>query len=111
MLVNKKLEEILAIVREEFIRRLGSNVVKIKLYGSYARGDFDTDSDIDIMILIRDNNSKELHEIRTEIAHQILLDFGVLVSIVFIEETHFYEWFDAIPLYQNVENEGISIYG
>ena len=42
----------------------GSHVKKIILYGSYARGDFRDDSDIDIMILldIPDEESKVFQE-------------------------------------------------
>lgn len=32
---------------------LGERVKKVILYGSYARGDYNSDSDIDIMILLK----------------------------------------------------------
>ena len=31
----------------------GENIVKIILYGSYARGDYDHDSDIDIAVIVQ----------------------------------------------------------
>ena len=45
---------------------LGNRVKKIILYGSYARGDFRENSDIDIMILT-DLTDVELEEYRTKI--------------------------------------------
>lgn len=42
---------------KEFARQvkeiLGENLVQVILYGSYARGDYQENSDIDIMILTR----------------------------------------------------------
>ena len=53
-------EQINVITKEivdEVIHLLQKNVYKIVLYGSYARGDFTEESDIDILILL--NCSKE----------------------------------------------------
>ena len=55
----------------DFIRQvkelLGDRVKKIILYGSYARGDFNKNSDIDIMILT-DLNEKEIEDYRDKIS-------------------------------------------
>ena len=36
----------------------GANVVKIILYGSYARGDYQKDSDIDIVAIVQGDREK-----------------------------------------------------
>ena len=55
---------------DEFVKGvneiLGDRVKKIILYGSYARGDYDKSSDIDIMILT-DLNDNEILEYREKI--------------------------------------------
>ncbi|TGY96616.1 nucleotidyltransferase domain-containing protein [Petralouisia muris] len=38
--------------REAIGKLLGSRLTRVILYGSYARGDFNQDSDMDIMILM-----------------------------------------------------------
>ena len=64
--IPKKINSIL----EEFIEGakniLGNRMKKIILYGSYARGDYKKDSDIDIMILT-DLNDEEISEYRDKI--------------------------------------------
>ena len=64
--IPKKINNIL----EEFIEGakniLGNRMKKIILYGSYARGDYKKDSDIDIMILT-DLNDEEISEYRDKI--------------------------------------------
>lgn len=48
-------EQIQTITKEivdEVIQLLQENVYKIVLYGSYARGDFTKESDIDVLILL-----------------------------------------------------------
>ena len=45
--INKIINEFITAINNKF----GDRIKKIILYGSYARGDFNTSSDIDIMIL------------------------------------------------------------
>ena len=45
--INKAISEFITSINNKF----GKRIKKIILYGSYARGDFNTSSDIDIMIL------------------------------------------------------------
>ena len=40
----------------------GSRLAKIVLYGSYARGDFHTESDIDFLVVLKDTEIKSFHE-------------------------------------------------
>ena len=50
---------------EEVKKIYGSHVRQIILYGSYARGDFRPDSDVDIMILV-DRKSTRLNSSHTQ---------------------------------------------
>lgn len=63
---------------------LGKRVKKIILYGSYARGDYNENSDIDIMILTDLTNEEiiEYRELVSNIAFDIEFDtnFEVMIS-------------------------------
>jgi len=59
---------------------------KIILFGSLARGDYRLDSDIDLAIITRDES---LMKLSSSIADRILVEYGKLVSLKFIDEKEF----------------------
>ena len=88
---------------------------KIILYGSYARGDFNENSDIDIMILI-DMEDKELenyYEKIVEIAYDIESEqnFKIHLSPIVKNIDKFNYWLDTVPFYMNVKKEGVLLNG
>ena len=96
---------------QKFIDRvnklLGKRVKKIILYGSYARGDYNENSDIDIMILT------EYRELVSNIAFDIEFDtnFEVMISPLVKNIEKFEYWLKALPFYMNVQREGVVLSG
>ena len=94
------------------IDALGEKLKRIILYGSYARGDFTPESDIDMMILV-DCKHEELSQYRkcvSKIAGEINLDDDVELSLV-MEDIYTYEkWLDTLVFYQNVQKDGVVLY-
>ncbi len=90
----------------------GSHIKQIILYGSYARGDFHKDSDIDIMVLV------DLSDVQIEIYSDKLseLDFEYNVNhdiwfMPVVKNIHqFGKWRTAYPFYSNIAKEGIVLY-
>lgn len=92
---------------------LGNRVKKIILYGSYARGDFNKGSDIDIMILT-DLTDDEIVEYRSEIAHlaydiECNNNFDISLSPLLKNIDKFNYWLEALPFYMNVQKEGVIL--
>ena len=52
MCTRNELNLILQAMTQAYQAVYGANVVKIILYGSYARGDYQKDSDIDIVVIV-----------------------------------------------------------
>ena len=78
--VNKEIQAFVNQVKEI----LGKRLKKVILYGSYARGDYNKQSDVDIMILT-DLSFEEIEEYRdriSDIAYDIELDTGIILSPV-----------------------------
>lgn len=102
---------------EQFVKGvneiLGNRVKKIILYGSYARGDFNESSDIDIMILT-DLTDDEIIEYREKIwdyAYDLEFDnnFDIQLSPLVKNIDKFNYWLEALPFYMNVQKEGVVL--
>lgn len=107
--VQKVLNEFL----EEVKMILGSRLKKIMLYGSYARGDYNKKSDIDIMILT-DLSSKEIAQYSNKIWEKcadIEIDKGIVISPLIRNIDSFEAWIEVKPFYRNIANEGVILVG
>ena len=92
-------------------RILKSNLSKIIVYGSYARGDYKKNSDIDVMILTP-LSKEEIEQVENHIfdlAFDLELETGIVINPVLENEAHYRYWLGALPFYDNVEKEGIVI--
>lgn len=79
------------------------------LYGSYARGDFHPESDIDILItadILPDDISKYRRQIAM-ITSELSLENDVLVSVTVKPDEQFRKFSEALPFYRNIKAEGI----
>ena len=81
--------------------------------GSYARGDNTEESDIDIMIILDGDidDVKKMRSLTAEMASNISIEQEVFLSIVLRDKKHFEDSLDFLPFYQNIEREGITVYG
>ncbi len=107
--IKKPIKEFLKGVNDMF----GDRVKKIILYGSYARGDYKNNSDIDIMILT-DFTDDEIVEYREKIwdfAYDIELENDIIISPLIKNIDKFNYWLAALPFYMNVQKEGVTLYG
>lgn len=108
-----KTHDILIEFTRQVKRILGNKFTKVILYGSYARGDYTENSDIDVMVLSTLSDA-EIEQYETEIfnlAFDFQMDYGVDISVIVKNEEHFYHWLGALPFYNNVEKEGIVLNG
>ncbi len=104
---------ILLDVKEEVLKLFGDKLHQVILYGSYARGDQDSESDIDIMLVI-DESEERLRECRdgiVDIMTDLSLKYDVLVSLTKVASARFNEYQDVLPFYRAVQDEGIEIFG
>ena len=91
----------------------GAHLRQIILYGSYARGDYGPDSDIDIMILldISDLELKMYGQTLSYMTYDFNLENDLDIKPIVKNETHFKKWSENYPFYANVEKEGVVLYG
>lgn len=91
----------------------GTHLRKIILYGSYARGDFRPDSDIDIMILLdmSDMDIKVYSQKLSYMTYDFNLDNDLDIKPIAKSENHFTKWLVNYPFYANISKEGVVLYG
>ena len=86
---------------------------RIILFGSYARGDFTKESDIDLAVLVmcdREETGKYKDGL-VELSAEIDLENMVVVNCVCVPYSEFNEKKRYYPFYANIEKEGKVIYG
>lgn len=87
---------------------MGSKLIKVIVYGSYARGDYNSSSDVDVMILVKmsDNEIKKIENQVYDLAFDIEMDTGVDISPIIKNEEQYEYWLDTLPFYKNIHEEG-----
>ena len=83
------------------------------LYGSYARGDYDSESDVDVMLLV-DIPRTELSRYKApfnQLSTELGLAYDVLITITLKDRETFERYFNAVPFYQTIRKGGVSLVG
>jgi len=94
---------------------LGEHLQKVILYGSYARGDYNESSDIDIMVLT-DLNEVEIEKYKIKIVDysweiEWKRNFKIALSPLVKNIEKYNKRIDVVPFYRNVHKEGVVWYG
>jgi uncharacterized protein len=108
MMTPQNLAEILAELRQLLNDILGSRMVGLYLYGSYARGEARPDSDIDVLVVVTTPfDYGELIQLTSQAVAGISLKYDVVVSRVFLSENDFEE--SRGIFVRNIRKEIVSI--
>ena len=90
----------------------GLHLRKVILYGSYARGDYTQDSDVDIMILVdlSDEESEQYSDALSQLGFDYNVKYDIWIEPIVKNAEHFRYWVAAYPFYSNVQKEGMILY-
>jgi predicted nucleotidyltransferase len=101
-------QKVLKKLKKELPHIYGEQLDSIILYGSRARGDERPDSDIDILIILKDDfNYSEMLRLSSDLAASLSLENDVVISRAFVSKEQFEQ--RQTPFLMNVRREGIPV--
>ena len=108
---SQKIEKVLKRIEIELKKFLGEKLKKVILFGSYSRGDYDSDSDIDLIALVDEPQPDEKYEDQiVDIVVDLSIEFDVVLSLFLENEREYEKESVYTPFLQNIHKEGIEIY-
>ena len=89
----------------------GSDIVEIILYGSYARGDYTEESDIDIVAIVHGSRLHLQEKLKYiwDVSAELGLENDIIVSPTVIPYDEFMKYNQTLPYYRNIAKEGKKI--
>ena len=100
-------------IAKEFVRRLAERIdsgrFQVTLFGSRARGDADEESDLDLLIRLKENDPEgAVKAVVSRIACDLTLEHGILVA-AFVADEKFLNQHEEFSFLETVEEEGVPL--
>ncbi|MEE8167467.1 MAG: nucleotidyltransferase domain-containing protein [Candidatus Hydrothermarchaeales archaeon] len=97
---------------DKFVERAqeyGGRIEKIILFGSYVRGDFTKESDVDVLVIWKGKQLDGWNSLE-RIVTDILIEFDVLISLKIISPKDYRTMVElGMPFIQSIEREGVVL--
>jgi predicted nucleotidyltransferase len=100
-------KKLLAELKKGLTELYGQRLKAVYLFGSYARGDYNENSDLDVMIVLDTYKSYWDELVRSaELASDLSLEYDVTISRMIMTEE---QWKKGdLPVLMNVRMEGVA---
>jgi predicted nucleotidyltransferase len=107
----ESVQAILTQLREAAAAEFGEKLDRVILYGSYARGDYGAESDLDVLILadIPNDQCWAWRKRLGPTVDALSLEYDLVVSVHVLDCETFRRWRGVVPFYQNVVREGVTL--
>jgi len=106
--MSSDIRKILKKLKRELMQIYGPQIHSILLYGSRARGDERPDSDIDILIVLKnDFNYSEMLRLSSDLTASLSLENDVVISRAFVSKEQFEN--KQTPFLMNVRREAVPV--
>ena len=107
--INPAIEPIVREFKAALQALYGDRLRDVVLYGSYARGDYNDESDIDLMVLLNDEQVDTYKEIRRmiDLETNFLLLYGKVISLLPVSYRRYNR--SVMPIYQEIRRDGLKV--
>lgn len=111
MCTKVQLDNISQQIAQTYRSVYGNDIVAIYLYGSYAREDYDHESDIDITAIVKGNRMDLQNKLKQvwNMSADIGLENDIVVSPTVIPFDEYEMYKQTLPYYINIWKEGKQI--
>lgn len=109
--MSENIKPILQEYRKKMENIFGDTLVRVILYGSYAREDYNKDSDIDIMILadVQPEEVSKYADKVYDVSYDFDMDYEVEINPC-VQSIHTFDhWKEVYPFFINIEKDGIAV--
>jgi len=94
-------------------QRYGDDLLRVRLFGSKARGDSHEESDFDLLIVLRIESGdyrRHWNEL-VDLAWDVQLAYGIIISFVLKDDTSYARMQrDGLLLARNIERDGVDLW-
>ncbi|MBN1889370.1 MAG: nucleotidyltransferase domain-containing protein [Thermoflexales bacterium] len=99
---------------DAFITRLceqyAEQLERVVLFGSKARGDADAESDLDVLVVLRDGDWRFRDAVALT-AFEPMLEHGVILSPLVVDVTEYSWWQEHnAPIYRHIRTDGVDLW-
>lgn len=105
-MIHPALATILSQAKAAFHEKLGDNLAHLILYGSQARGTATPESDIDLLLVVRDENALD-RDLVGDVTYPFCVEHDCLVSCQWVTLSRYLN--EESPFLRNVRREGIVL--
>ncbi|MFQ6088030.1 MAG: nucleotidyltransferase domain-containing protein [Candidatus Methanofastidiosia archaeon] len=106
-LTQDEVERILWEFKKKISEILKDKFIELILFGSYARGDYEFGSDIDVLLVLKEKFSKKEKERVSKLSADLSLEHDTVITCFEYLEEGFKNW--ETPFLSNVRREGVRI--
>ncbi len=100
------LDAILTELRQKLEVLYGAHLRHVVLFGSRARGDAAPESDVDVLVVLKDQADEHPQEVK-DICYEVSWKYDAVVTCLQVTEDEFLNW--KSPLMLNVHQDGVFI--
>ena len=110
-MINHMVNDIALTMKKGYEQVYGDNIIDIYLYGSYARGDYDGESDIDFAAVVKGERLDLQRKLKAmwDIAADLGMERDVVISPTVITYSEFIKYKYELLYYRNIIREGLKI--
>jgi predicted nucleotidyltransferase len=106
--LDDKLQAALQTARNQIAAEFA--IDRIVLFGSVARGQADEESDVDLLVVLKDSPSHQERDLITSIILEINLEYDTNLSELIVDrQTWDTGLLSVLPIHQVIEEEGIRL--